>query len=210
MNIFLFGYGKMGKMVEAVTKERHHSIVLSIDECDACIDFSSADGVLDHVKKACKAKVPIVIGTTGWDNYLAEAKELVNNSGNAALFAPNFSIGVALFRKLLKQANLLFSDFAIAGIECHHDQKKDAPSGTAKAIEEELNLPSPFSSIRCGSIVGKHSLLFDSPSETITLTHEAKNREGFALGAVKGAEWIVGQKGWFSLDDMLHSTGYTV
>jgi len=210
MKVLLFGYGKMGKMVAQIADTRDHQLVSSLDEADVCIDFSAGEVVLDHVRLACAAAVPIVIGTTGWESDLSIAQDLVEKSENAALYAPNFSLGVAFFRKLLKEAHHLFADYEIAGVEFHHQQKKDAPSGTAKAIAEDLEMPTPFSSVRCGSLIGKHEILFDSPVDTITLTHEAKNREGFALGAVKAAEWILDQKGWCTLDDMLHSADYAV
>ncbi|MCH9627827.1 MAG: 4-hydroxy-tetrahydrodipicolinate reductase [Chlamydiales bacterium] len=197
-------------MVARLAKERGHEIVETPHEADVCIDFSSASGVVEHIREACEASVPIVIGTTGWETDIPVVQTLVEKSGIAALYAPNFSLGVALFRKLLKEARAQLTDYEIAGIEWHHQQKKDAPSGTACAIAKELDMPTPFSSVRCGSVVGKHSVFFDSLGDTITLTHEAKNREGFALGALKAAEWIIDQKGWLTLDDMLYSADYTV
>ncbi len=200
----------MGTMVARLAEERGHQVVGVLDEADVCIDFSSASCVVQHIREACEAAVPIVVGTTGWEADLPVVQTLVEKSGIAALYAPNFSLGIAFFRKLLKVARAQLADYEIAGIEWHHQQKKDAPSGTACAIAKELDMPTPFSSVRCGSIVGKHSVYFDSPSDTITLTHEAKNREGFALGALKAAEWILDQKGWLTLDDMLHSSDYAI
>lgn len=197
-------------MVARIAEVRDHTLVSSLDEADVCIDFSVAEAVAHHVEEACHAHVPIVIGTTGWEKDLPLVQKYVAESHNAALYAPNFSIGIALFRKLLKEARRLYADYALTGVETHHDQKQDAPSGTAKAIAQDLNMHTPFSSLRLGTIVGKHEVLFDSPVETISLKHEAKNREGFALGAVQAAEWICGQTGWFTLDDMLHSTHYAV
>ncbi len=209
MKFALFGFGKMGKLVARIAEARDHQIVHFLEEADACIDFSSPAAVLGHIEQACSAGVPIVIGTTGWEESLPAARKLVEENGTAALYAPNFSVGIALFRKLLLEARHLFAGYEIAGVETHHAQKKDAPSGTAKAIASDLHIP-PFSSIRLGSIVGRHEVIFDSPVETVTLKHEAKNREGFALGAVQAAEWIPDQKGWLTLDDMLHSSDYAI
>lgn len=210
MRILLFGLGKMGQRVAALAQERGHTIVASIHDADVAIDFSIAHLVLEHIRAACKAEIPIVIGTTGWEADLPRAKELISQSNASALYAPNFSLGVALFKKLLKQAQNLLTDYAIAGVEFHHKEKKDAPSGTAKAIAEELEMRTPFSAVRCGSIIGKHEVLFDSPQDSLTFIHEAKSRDGFALGAIKAAEWIWKQKGWFTLDDMLLSADYTI
>ncbi len=200
----------MGKLVASLAEARNHQIVDVLEEADVCIDFSVAKAVLDHVTQACAAKVPIVIGTTGWEESLPLAHKLVAESENGALYAPNFAIGIALFRKLLIQAQNLYADYALSGEETHHTEKKDAPSGTAKAIAHDLKMESPFSSQREGAVVGKHEVVFDSPIDTISLKHEAKNREGFALGAIQAAEWICNQKGWFTLDDMLHSTNHSV
>ncbi|MCC5832762.1 MAG: hypothetical protein JJU12_06950 [Chlamydiales bacterium] len=209
MKLYLFGFGKMGKSVARIAEGRNHQIVSSIQDAEACIDFSVSEAVLEHVEEVCRAQLPIVIGTTGWEKDLPVVQRLVEKSGNAALYAPNFSIGIALFRKLLLEARRLFADFEIAGLEIHHSEKKDAPSGTAAAIAKDLGISS-FSSLRVGSIVGRHEVLFDSFQETITIRHEAKNRDGFALGAVQTAEWIIDQKGWLTLDDMLYSTHYAI
>lgn len=197
----------MGRAVVRIAEKRAHRIVPSLEEADVCIDFSAPEAVLDHVRQACGAHVPIVIGTTGWEEDAPKARRIVEESRNAALYAPNFSIGIALFRKLLLEARRLFTEHEIAGMEIHHNQKKDAPSGTAKSIANDLGLPA-FASIRIGTVVGLHEVLFDSPFETVTIKHEAKNRDGFALGAVKAAEWIVDQKGWLTLDDMLYCADY--
>lgn len=199
----------MAKEVRAIAEARGHTYLLSLNESSVAIDFSHASVVIDHVKIACAHGIPLIIGTTGWEGSLPRAKELVMEAEIGALHAPNFSLGIAYFQKLLKEARTLFSEYAVCGVEYHHQEKKDAPSGTAKALAQILG-SSPFASVRCGSIIGKHEVLFDSPIETITLTHEAKNRKGFAQGAVIAAEWIIGKKGWFSLDDLLHSPDHTL
>ncbi len=210
MKIALFGYGKMGKRVAHLAGARGHHIVSDLGEADAAIDFSVAEAVLLHVEKTCATHVPLVIGTTGWEEKLPIAQQMVTNASNAALYAPNFSLGVALFRKLLKEAAPLLAHYEISGCEWHHATKQDAPSGTAKAIQRDLVMKSPFASVREGEKVGTHTVTFDSQVDQITLTHEAKSRDGFALGAIQVAEWIHDKTGWFTLDDMLHSADYAL
>lgn len=204
LRIALFGSGKMGGVVSRLVKERGH-IITSLKEADVAIDFSHQSVVLDHLEMAINRGIPIVIGTTGWEEQLAYAKELVQKSTIAALYSPNFSVGVALFLQLLEKARHLFSEYDTTGIEYHHEQKVDAPSGTAKEIAKRLQLKAPFTSVRCGHLTGKHELIFDSPFDTVTLTHEARSREGFAFGSLKAAEWICGKKGWYTFDDVLRS-----
>ncbi len=195
----------MGKMVKEIALLRNHLVA---DKGDVCIDFSRANAVIPHLKKCLKNKTPLVIGTTGWEKEIPFAKKLVEEEGGTALFAPNFSLGVAYFLKLIENGIKLFPHAERVGLETHHSEKQDAPSGTAKNIETKFNIP--FSSLRIGSVTGKHEVIFETEYEQITLTHAAKNREGFALGAVCVAEWILNQKGWLTLDDYLHSTDHSL
>lgn len=204
MKITIFGKGKMGTLVDKMARENGTEIV-EIDSADVCIDFSHKEVVLDHISAAIEKKVPIVIGTTGWDCKIEQAKQWIQNSQTAALYSPNFSLGIAHFLYLLKLARQILSGYEVAGIEYHHNQKKDNPSGTAIAISKMLNLTSSFSSVRLGSFAGKHEVLFDSPEDLITISHEAHSREGFARGSLKAAEWLRHKTGWFTLDDMLRS-----
>jgi 4-hydroxy-tetrahydrodipicolinate reductase len=205
MKIALFGHGKMGKMVEKIALEEGHSCV-SLNEADVGIDFSHPEAVISHIQQAAEKKKPIVIGTTGWDSEIEMAKNLVEKSCMAALYSSNFSLGMAYFHLLLKQARSLFSDYDVAGVEYHHNQKKDSPSGTAKAIAKTLEMKTPFTSVRCGRITGKHEVIFDSPFDTVTLIHEAHGREAFARGALAAAQWLRDKKGWYTLDDLLRSS----
>jgi 4-hydroxy-tetrahydrodipicolinate reductase len=206
MKIGLFGYGKMGKMVEQAALKEGHT-VCDVQEAEVCVDFSHADVVLKHVAWAAAVKKPIIIGTTGWEKELGAAQVVITQGGGtAALFSPNFALGMAHFIHLLKQAHALFQGYDCAGVEYHHKQKKDAPSGTAKMMARILGMLTPFTSVRCGNITGKHEVIFDSPYDTITLIHEAHNREAMARGALRAAEWIVDKKGWYTLDDMLSSS----
>lgn len=225
MKIALFGYGKMGKLIEKLATSRHHDVVAIIDSdrpasnsianADVCIDFSHPSCALQNIQTAATHKKNIVMGTTGWHDHLEEAKEIVANSKIGCLYSPNFSLGIALFTTLAEEAAALISatgSYEIAGIELHHKNKVDAPSGTAKAIAERVNaqLPHPskhvqFTSIRTGHFAGTHSLIFDSTVDTITFTHEAKNREGFALGALQAAEWLQGKRGFFTMQDFIRT-----
>ena len=241
MKIALIGYGKMGRLIEDLARQKEHHIVAkihpsgefsSIDEqliqqADICIDFSTPQCVLNNIHSIAKIKKNIVMGTTGWYEHFDEVKKIVLENQIGFLFSPNFSIGIHLFKEIVTYAAQLineFEDYDVAGYELHHNQKLDSPSGTAKSIVHALldkiqrkTIPIyqtidrqvasheiQFSSLRCGSIPGTHSILFDSPADTITLTHQARNREGFAQGALIAAEWLYDKKGIFTLDDMIH------
>lgn len=225
MKIVLFGYGKMGQLVQQAALRRGHSITAIfsrhivpshnnqfLSEADVAIDFSTGPSVLDHLSLCVSLGKPIVIGTTGWESQLEAAKKFVSDAGGSAFFAPNFSIGFYLYQQTLRYAAALFQpfqDYDVCGIESHHRQKLDNPSGTAKAITQDILHHMPrvqtfnFSSIRCGHMPGTHTIQFDSAADTLTFTHQARNREGFAEGAVKAAEWLVDRKGFYSLDDMM-------
>lgn len=165
MKVLLFGYGNMGQAVEKTAMSGGDEIVGKISKknclkeellslADVCIDFSSKDCVIKHLELASELNKPIVIGTTGWESHLPQAKLLVEKNKGAALFAPNFSIGVAKFIALLKRAKNILNNYELAGVEYHHAHKKDAPSGTAKKISHDLQMKNDFSSVRCGTIVG--------------------------------------------------------
>ncbi len=202
----------------------------AIAEADVCIDFSHPDAVLKHIGIACKAGKDLVVGTTGWDDHLDSVKSLVEEAGIGLIYAANFSLGMHLFGWIVKEAARLFGQvegYDCAGYEIHHSQKGDSPSGSAKWLSETLVEALPdkdkvlyeqpkkmvmpnqlqFSSVRCGKTPGTHTVLFDSRADTIELTHRARNREGFGLGAVMAAHWIVGRKGVFQLDDMIEVLG---
>lgn len=211
LNIALFGHGKMGEMVEACALQRGHSLVKDRDNPDLFIDFTVPDAVLGNVRKAVALKKNIVIGTTGWEAHFNEVRKIVENEGIGLLYSPNFSIGIHLFAQIVKEAAQLidsFEEYDIGLIESHHKQKIDSPSGTAKMLLQTLNQnlqrkqTVQTTSFRCGSIPGTHTVIFDSPADTIQITHEARNREGFALGAVKAAEWLHGKKGLYQFEDI--------
>lgn len=203
LKLGLVGYGKMGKMVEAVALKRSHTLCRP-EEAEICIDFTHPEAVLANVQKYAEMGKSIVMGTTGWYEALPEIQQIVNRYQIGFLWSPNFSLGVNLFLQVVEEAArryLAYPDYKAAGVEWHHDQKKDAPSGTALAIQKRIKGACPFASVRCGTLPGTHQVIFDSPADLITLTHEAKSREGFALGAVIAAEWLKGKKGCFTLED---------
>lgn len=221
MNIALFGYGKMGRLVEQAAHAKGHKITAiassraelpNLSDADIAIDFSNGTCVLNHLALCLSQQKPIVIGTTGWDSQLEAAHKMVSNAQGSCLHAPNFSIGFYLFQQIVKSAANLFqpfTDYDVCGIEAHHKQKADSPSGTAKLLTREVLELMPrlsnfsFSSIRCGHMPGTHTIQFDSSADTLSLTHQARNREGFAQGAVAAAEWLLQRKGFFSLDHMM-------
>lgn len=222
MRIALIGYGKMGQMVEKTAICRGHAVVAcmtsnrwdmeQLQKADICIDFTQAECVADHVRIIADYKKPIIIGTTGWNDQMDLVKSIVEENQIGALYAPNFSIGVYLLHHILAHASNVmnaFEEYDVAGIDIHHNRKKDSPSGTAlelaRTVERHMHRIEqvPFSSIRCGSVPGTHTILFDSPCDTISITHEARNREGFAKGAVLAAEWLLGKRGFFTFEDCM-------
>jgi 4-hydroxy-tetrahydrodipicolinate reductase len=226
MKIALLGYGKMGKLVAQLAPSNGHHIsacfspqqgmlkerLIELAAVDLAIDFSHASAVLPHLELCLHLNKPLVIGTTGWEEQLPLAKKMVQNSQNACLYAPNFSIGVYLFQQLVTYAATLFQPFShydVGGIESHHRHKQDQPSGTAKMLTQQILQHMPrlqdfnFSSVRCGEIPGTHTICFDSAVDTLTLTHQARSREGFAQGALLAAEWLLPRQGFFTLEDMM-------
>lgn len=242
MKIGIIGYGKMGKLVEKAAIEKGYTIETIISDsrnpsashqfslADLYIDFSSPNDVLHNILQTAQKKKNLVIGTTGWDKDLKKAQILVEQHQIGCLHAPNFSLGIAIFLQIVQKAATLidqFDDYDIAGLESHHNQKEDAPSGTANLLAqtlisnirrktsiahelgnrkinpEELHFPS----VRCGFHPGNHEIIFDSPGDTITLTHTARNRESFAQGAVAAAEWLAGKTGWFTFNDIFKNKG---
>lgn len=228
MKIALFGYGNTGTIIAEEAALRGHEVVAiftssqqpleNLARADVAIDFSRSDAVVSHVALCCAQHIPIIVGTTGWSGALEEVKALVSTSQIGLLTAPNFSVGVLLFFQLLEAAARLmqpFPEYDVAGFEIHHRNKKDAPSGTALAMTRLMHTLLPrvehmdFASVRLGSVIGEHSILFDSPFDSIQIQHTAKNRKGYAIGALLAAEWIQGKHGFYTVDDWLHNLGST-
>lgn len=212
------------------TYEIDHPItaVSNLDDVDVCIDFSLPDAVLPNVEHVTALSKPLVIGTTGWYDHLPRVQEWIEKHQTGLIYAPNFSLGVNIFFQIVEKTAALFSYFPEYDAfvhEQHHCHKIDSPSGTALKLGDLLleNMASKrdivsgdiqgeirpeqlhISASRVGSVPGTHQVGFDGEADTITLTHTARNRNGFAQGAVTAADWIVGRTGLFTMRDLLNS-----
>src|SRR6478609_1494690 len=204
MRALIIGYGRMGKLVASLCPEYGLEVAGTVDiaeagspekwpEADVAIDFSTADAVSKNVRQLADRRINAVIGTTGWGAYEADVRRLVQEAGIGVVAAPNFALGVNLFVALAERAAELFGPHPAFGAwihEAHHAAKRDAPSGTAlllEAVMKEHAFPRPIdvSSTRAGLIPGTHTVGFDAAGETITLTHTARDRSGFARGAIE-------------------------
>ena len=235
MKIALFGYGKMGKVIEKIAKNRGHKIIYRIDEnsinydlkkVDVAIDFSTPKAAFSNINMALENSIPIVSGTTGWlDNY-NKAVKLCNEKNGAFLYASNFSLGVNIFFEINRQLAKIMSnhpEYVIKMKEIHHTEKIDAPSGTAITLAESIiketdyqkwSLNKDFKeneisieAQRLSDKTGTHEVIYKSDIDEIKIKHAAVNREGFGLGAVIAAEWLIGKKGVFSMKDVLNING---
>jgi 4-hydroxy-tetrahydrodipicolinate reductase len=228
-SIAILGYGKMGKRIEAFARERNHTAVLCTNatpkhipaEVEVIINFSTPDSAFDLVSLGLTRGIPVISGTTGWLDRLPEVEALAIKYNTAFLFSSNFSLGVHLFFALNQKLATLMAkqgNYEVSIQETHHLQKLDTPSGTAitlaNAHTAARNLQGysedpktdylPIRSIREGEVPGTHVVQYTSAIDQISLKHEAFNRDGFALGALIAAEWIIGKKGIFSLSDVLN------
>lgn len=232
MKIALLGYGRMGNTIEKFAQERNHEIVFILDkneekgslaEAEVAINFSVPEAAVKNIKLALGKKIPVICGTTGWLDFYDEVTSFCNINKTAFLYASNFSIGVNLFFKINELAAKLMKphseEYKPSIQEIHHIHKLDAPSGTAITIAESLVDTGHFStwelngttdkklnieSVREGEVPGTHSITYHSQVDEISLKHEAFSRDGFALGAVIAAEWILNKKGVFSMQDVLN------
>lgn len=237
MRIVLIGYGKMGKEIDRIARDRGHQIVLKIDienpndlfaltnkEVDVAIEFSNPIAAFSNIMQCIEKQIPIVCGTTGWLEKKSEVEKATQAFDSTFFYASNYSIGVNLFFKLNKQLAKLMqahSGYDIYTNEIHHLEKKDSPSGTAITIAEGIlieysnkkkwvnnEIPKADEigiwSQRESTKPGTHTVKYISKVDQIEVTHEAFSREGFALGAVIAAEWILGKKGVLGMDDMLN------
>lgn len=248
MNIAIIGFGKMGKKIYQIASEKGYSITSIIDPlstdslvtdktitiqslkgCDVVIDFSHPSCIIENIKFYISNSIPAVIGTTGWYDNIEMLKEYASNYSNSSIiYSGNFSIGVSLYREVVKLASSLFGktgSYDVFANEIHHREKADSPSGTAalisdiivdnfegkdKVVTQRLDRKIEaneihVSSTRGGWIPGTHSVVFDSPFDSIELTHRARTRDGFAIGAVLAASWLIDKKGFFTLDDFVET-----
>jgi 4-hydroxy-tetrahydrodipicolinate reductase len=229
MKLALIGRGAMGQLVERLAREGGHEVatVLGSRESefraeelaeilgghDAAIDFTVAEAVPRHAEACALARVPLVEGTTGWHAQLEEVRRTIGQARGALIYGANFSVGVNLFYRVVAHAAELFRGFDYAAFveEAHHSRKRDAPSGTGLRLRDILaeayDAEIPVASTRAGHIPGTHRVGFDSAADTVTLTHTARSREGFAAGALVAARWIQGKTGVYefseTLDEML-------
>jgi 4-hydroxy-tetrahydrodipicolinate reductase len=227
MKIAIIGNGRMGQAVAALAAERGHAIhtvVSSRDNAkgsaltrerlagaDVAIEFTRADAAVLNIEKLIALGLPIVTGTTGWSSELPRLAALVRARHGALLHAANFSVGVHLFLRAARELARSYSarpEFTAAIREEHHAAKLDAPSGTALWLQDQLRTSDaqrsfPIASVREGTVAGTHTLTYESPHETVTLSHVARDRKPFAAGALLAAEWLPGRTGIFTFDDLL-------
>lgn len=234
MNILLIGYGKMGKAIEAIALQRGHQIVGKPDtkeellrfdsSADVAIEFSQPEAVIENLTFCFEKKIPVICGTTGWLGHRQEVVADCLKKGGGFFYASNFSLGVNLFFKLnetLAKLMTPYTNYKVSIDETHHTQKKDAPSGTAITLAEGVIRNQPLikewhlgatqnpeaiviNSFRVDPAPGTHVVKYQSTVDDIEITHTAHSREGFAQGAVLVAEWMMGKKGVYSMDDFLN------
>ena len=222
MRFLILGRGKTGALVaEVAAQRRHHVRVLcasenpgasaltsgTLQDFNAVIDFTTPAAVMDNIAGCVRHGTNMVVGTTGWYEAIPQVRTMVEQSGAGFLFGANFSIGVNLFFEISRTAAAALQQGYVGQIfERHHASKRDAPSGTALAIQNIVRQASSaeveITSFREGEVVGMHEVVFDSPSDNIYLCHDAKSRRGFAEGAVRAAEWLAGRKGFFDFKDV--------
>jgi len=223
----LVGYGKMGHLVGQLAPQHGFEVALRLGATgnshgraitreafagiEVAIEFTTPEGAPENLKHLAAIGVPAVTGTTGWLDHLPAVTEAVRNGGTGLVWSPNFSVGVAVFRRLVAEAAELLKDEDTYGAwawEIHHDTKKDAPSGTLLQLVDSMKSQGysraiDLSSNRAGRHPGTHEIGFDSAADTITLRHVARSREGFAHGALKAARWILDHRGVYSFEEVL-------
>ncbi|AJR03704.1 4-hydroxy-tetrahydrodipicolinate reductase [Siansivirga zeaxanthinifaciens] len=232
MKIALLGYGKMGKTIEQIAINRGHEIVLTVDKdddnydikkADVAIDFSIPSVAFNNISNCLNNGVPVISGTTGWLESYDKAVALCEEKKGAFIYASNYSLGVNIFFELNKTLAKMMSNlkqYNVSMEEIHHTQKLDAPSGTAISLANDIiannnNFSNwkldetgeaiiPITAKRIEDVPGTHTVTYQSEVDTITIEHIAHNRQGFALGAVIAAEWIVGKTGIFTMNDVLN------
>jgi 4-hydroxy-tetrahydrodipicolinate reductase len=219
MNIAIFGNGKMGKLIAIIARKRGHKIIASSDNknpatsidlknVDIAIDFSTPESAFKNIMHAIDNNTPVVSGTTDWLEKYDNVKKACLNSDGAFLYSSNFSIGMNMLFKINKKLASLIQayDYESLITETHHLEKLDSPSGTAITLQEDLkiilNKKTEIKSNRINDIIGTHKVVFSSKIDDIEIKHTAKSRDGFALGAIIAAEWILDKKGVYSIEDI--------
>jgi 4-hydroxy-tetrahydrodipicolinate reductase len=230
VKILLVGYGKMGRQIAALASDYGSEVAGIVDpgsdartgalddprwnDVDVAIDFTTPDAVMTNVPTLARRGINVVLGTTGWQIHDTELKAIVASAGIGIVAAPNFSSGVVLFDEVVAYAAELMAgqpEFGAWIHEAHHAAKKDAPSGTGLKLKKSMEdagyrRPIDVAATRAGFSPGTHTVGFDGPSESITLTHTARDRAVFARGALTAAKWVAGRHGWFTMRDVLGLT----
>ena len=218
-NLAIIGYGKMGQLIDQLAPQYDFSVIARRDigreeplaGADVAVEFSVPASVVDNIALVSGLRIPIVVGTTGWLDHIDEAKALIASNDSALVWSPNYSIGVNVFSRLVSEAARLLrneKEYGAWAWEIHHITKKDAPSGTMFKLVEEMKNAGyarliDVSSNRAGAHPGTHEIGFDCGADTITLRHTARNREGFARGALRAARWVKGKQGVFEFREIL-------
>lgn len=241
IRLAIIGYGKMGKMIKQLAESYEMEVVSIIDPnieeydlpickeslngAEVCIDFTAPDVAFTNIKNILEAGSKAVIGTTGWFNHIAEIEKLVSQKELGIIYGSNFSVGMNIFYMITRFSAQCFNklpQYDVFGLEKHHKQKVDSPSGTAKELAKILikeidrksnvvyecldrapfSVEMHFASVRGGNVPGTHEINFDSEADTITLSHTARNREGFAHGALLAAQWLADKNGCFDFKDI--------
>lgn len=225
--LLLVGHGRMGRLVESLAPTYGFEIAGIVTELDpngferdhgrvdVAIDFTLPEAVPENLPKLAGRGINVVVGTTGWQAHEARLRQIAAEAGIGVLASANFSLGMNLFMLLAEESARRFGPHADFGAwihELHHSAKKDAPSGTALMLKQAMEQAGyardiDVAATRAGAIPGTHTIGFDGPSETITLTHTVRDRGVFARGALEAARWLVGRRGWFSMRDFLTNAG---
>jgi 4-hydroxy-tetrahydrodipicolinate reductase len=220
VNVLIVGYGKMGRMIDTLAAEQGIDVAGRVDDgrdewrpADVAIDFTTAEALLHNFPRYLQLEMPLVIGTTGWNEHADSLRAQAEKAGLGVVASGNFSIGVNIFQLVVAEAARLMKAQTQYGAwihEAHHSAKRDAPSGTALMLRDSMvaagfDRPIDVSATRAGTIPGVHTIGFDAASDTIELTHTARDRRGFAGGALVAAKWIRGRQGWFTMADVLQT-----
>ena len=227
----IVGHGKMGRLIEQLAPEYSFEVRLALNSVsnagdagltrenlrgvDAAVEFSTPSAAARNIRQLAALGVPVVAGTTAWFHELPCVREAVLSKGGALVWSPNFSVGVYRFRQIIAQAAKAFAaegEYQAWGWEIHHAAKRDALSGTLLAVAEEMKQAGfdrevNLSASRAGAHPGTHEIGFDSSSDTVTIRHTARSREGFARGALRAARWIVGKHGVFEFREIVNQLG---
>lgn len=227
MNLAIVGYGKMGRLIERLAPEYGCEVKVrlnrknntrfeglrkeNLEGIDVAIEFSTSQAAPENIERLARLGINTVTGTTGWQEHIERLRNVIENTDTGVVWSPNYSVGVSIFLQIVAQAAKLLdgqTEYGAWAWEIHHAAKKDAPSGTLLALMKKMkeagySRPIDASSSRAGAVPGTHEIGFDSADDTITLRHVARNREGFARGALRAARWVAGKKGFYDFREIM-------